>query len=642
MPTFAPTRAAVVLVIICCALTGLVGRVAYLQTYGREQTIRRAERQQHQTEVLHARRGSIFDCNGMLMAGTVESQTLFIDPKFMQDCFQEDGKSLVDMDTAINKLSNIIDIDPFKVSQMLGDRYASRYVKVAEKLDDSQMKQIQALDLPGVGFTPTDERWYPMGAIASHVLGGVQKDNIGLEGIELRYEKLLKGKDGFKRTEKDARRRPIAVAAEDYLPPENGQHLILTLDANIQMIAEQEMAARCDLYHAKRAECVVMDPKTGDVLALANWPTFHPQNLDDSKPETRRDRVLTDPYEPGSTIKPFIAGPAFAWNVTRPTEVFKTGKKWYTPYHRLIEDVHGYDSLSMWDVLVKSSNIGMSQLGERLGNERLHKALETFRFGQPTGIELPGEDQGKLNPLKKWNKFSTESVSQGYEIMVTPMQLARGFCAYANGGRLVSPHIVKGVLDEHGNVIDRTKPQTLEMMPEAIDNVTAALVKRILCDVPIRGTAANATNNPLNQVRSDVWNIFGKTGTAHISQGKAGYAADKYTSSFMGAAPAENPRLVIVMVIHEPDAEYGAAHGLSHYGGAVAAPARPACWNDHFRILKSPRARTCQSPRRRLRMCCTSLMPSSIRIAWRRPRSDHFRFFDDPFRFAWMSLNSNM
>jgi cell division protein FtsI/penicillin-binding protein 2 len=214
------------------------------------------------------------------------------------------------------------------------------------------------------------------------------------------------------------------------------------------MIAEQELALRCEMYQANRGECVVMDPKTGDVLALANWPSFNPQNLEDSKPETRRDRVLTDPYEPGSTIKPFIAGPAFAWNITHPTEVIHTGgKRWYTPYHRLIEDVHGYDDLAMWDVLVKSSNIGMSQLGERMGNEKLHQALSSFHFGQPTGIELPGEDPGRLNPLDKWTKFSTESVSQGYEIMVTPMQLARGFCAYANGGRLVQPHIVKGILD---------------------------------------------------------------------------------------------------------------------------------------------------------------------------------------------------
>src|SRR3954471_9480605 len=247
MPRFSSIRAMLVLVVVCFALTGLVGRVAYLQTYGRERTIKRAERQQHQTEALHARRGSIFDCNGMLMAGTVQSQTLFIDPKFMQDCFQEDGKSLVDMDKAMSKLANIIDLDPFELSKMLGDRYESRYVKVAEHLDESAVKQIELLDLPGVGFTPTDERYYPMGAIGAHVLGGVQKDNIGLEGVELKYEKLLKGRDGSKRTLKDAPRHPIAVAAEDYIPAENGQHLILTLDSNIQMIAEQELAQRCEI-----------------------------------------------------------------------------------------------------------------------------------------------------------------------------------------------------------------------------------------------------------------------------------------------------------------------------------------------------------------------------------------------------------
>jgi cell division protein FtsI (penicillin-binding protein 3) len=564
MLRFSSIRAAVVLIAIGCAFSALVFRVAYLQTYGRQQTISRAERQQHQTEPLHARRGSIWDCNGMLLAGTVESQTLFIDAKFMQDCFQEDGKSLVDMDKAIAQIAKILDVDPFQLSKLLGDRYESRYIKVAEHLDESAVKEIEALDLPGCGFTPTDERYYPMGSIAAHILGGVQKDGIGLEGVELKYEKILRGQDGFERVLKDARRRPIAVAEEDYLPAQNGQQLVLTIDANIQMIAEQEMAQRCELYHAESGAVVVMDPHSGDVLAMANWPTFNPQNLDDSKPVVRRDRLLTDPYEPGSTIKPFIAGPAFAWNVVQPTDIFKTGKRWYTPYHRLVEDVHGYDQLAMWDVLVKSSNIGMSQLGERMGNERLHKALSGFHFGEETGIELPGENPGKLNPLKKWNKFSTESVSQGYEIMVTPLQLARGFCAYANGGRLVQPHLVKGIMNEHGEVIDRTKHESLETMPEAIDPKTAATMRRILCDVLIRGTAIGA--------RSPTWNIFGKTGTAYISQGKGGYASNQYTSSFMGAAPYENPRLVVVMIIHKPDTAYADSQGMSHFGGAVAAP----------------------------------------------------------------------
>src|SRR5205814_1107829 len=208
---FSTRRARAVMTVIGTLLIALIGRVAFLQTYGREKTIQRADRQQHQNETLHSRRGSIFDCNGMLMAGTVQTQSLFIDPKFMQDCFQEDGKSLIEMDKAMAHLAHLIDQDPFELSKLLGDRATSRYVKVAEHLDETTCNAIEKLDLPGVGFTPTDVRYYPMASIAAHVLGGTQKDGLGLEGVELKFEKLLAGKDGFKRSVKDARRRSIAV-----------------------------------------------------------------------------------------------------------------------------------------------------------------------------------------------------------------------------------------------------------------------------------------------------------------------------------------------------------------------------------------------------------------------------------------------
>ena len=251
MPPFSSKRAVVVISVVACALVALSGRVAYLQTYGREKTVRKAERQQHQTETLYSRRGSIYDATGMLMAGTVQTQSLFIDPKFMQDCFQEDGKSLVEMDKAIAQLAGMIDKDPFELSKLLGDRYQSRYVKVAEHLDEQTCKAIEKLDLPGVGLTPTDLRYYPMGAIAAHVLGGTQKDGIGLEGVELEFQKLLAGKNGFKRVLKDAREDRSQSPAEDYLPPEHGKHLVLTIDANIQMIAEQELAGSCQEYRAE-------------------------------------------------------------------------------------------------------------------------------------------------------------------------------------------------------------------------------------------------------------------------------------------------------------------------------------------------------------------------------------------------------
>jgi cell division protein FtsI (penicillin-binding protein 3) len=558
MLQFSPIRAAIVFGLIGMLLLLLSGRVAYLQTYGRAQNLRKAERQQHQLETLYARRGSIFDTNGMLLAGTVQTMSLFVDPKFMQEEFQADGRSLVDMDKAVEKLANLIDRDPFEISKMLGDRYESRFIRIEDNLDEATCTAIEKMKLPGVGLIPANVRYYPMGSILAHAMGGTGADGSGLEGLELKFEKLLAGRDGFKRTLKDARRRPIAVNAEDYLPPQNGKHLMLTIDANIQMIAEQELAHACNTYGAKRGEVIVMDPRTGDVLALANWPTFNPQNLDDSNQEIRRNRCLTDPYEPGSTIKPFIVGPALAWNMTRLTEVFPIhGPVYTTPYGRKVTDVHPYERLALWDVLVKSSNIGMSMLGERIGNDNLRRALNAFAFGRQTGIELPAEDSGLLNPLKKWNKYSTESVAQGYELMVTPLQLARAMCAYANGGRLIEPRIVKGVLDDNGQVVSRTQHAQHSMLPEAVDPITSAEIKRILADIPVRGTATKA--------RSATWNIFGKTGTAHISV-DGSYDQKSYNSSFIGGAPFESPRLVIAFVLHEPDRKKG------HYGGLVSAP----------------------------------------------------------------------
>jgi cell division protein FtsI/penicillin-binding protein 2 len=588
MPSVSPIRAAFVLILIGCGMIALMGRVSYLQTYGREQTIRKADRQQHQSETLLSRRGCIYDSTGMLMAGTIQQKAMFIDPKFMAECFQEDGRTMSDMDQAINQIASILDKDSFELAQLLGEKAESRFVKIAENIDEGTAEQIEKLDLPGVGFMPMNVRYYPMGSIAAHVLGGTGKEGKGLEGVELRFEKMLAGKDGFKRTLKDARRRPLSVAADDYLPPLHGQHLILTLDANIQMIAEQELGHTCDTYKAKRGEAIVMDPKTGDVLAMANWPNFNPQSMEESAPETRRNRCLTDPYEPGSTAKPFVAGPALAWKFTRLNEVWPIhGPVWRTSYGRKVTDVHGYDQLATWDVLVKSSNIGMSMLGNRMGNQNLYKALTAFGFGRETGIDLPGEDPGLVNPLKQWTKYSTESVSQGYEMMVTPLQLARAFCAYANGGRLVQPRILKGVLDAEGNVVARNQTTGLQLLPEAIDPITAAEVKRTLCDTVIRGTATKA--------RSRNWNIFGKTGTAHVAK-NGNYNESAYTSSFMAGAPAENPRLVVVFIIHEPDREHAISQGLSYYGGAVAAPGAGHVLERSLAYLQVPASRELAPP----------------------------------------------
>jgi cell division protein FtsI/penicillin-binding protein 2 len=560
MPTFSTVRAAGVMAGIGVAFVTLVGRVAYLQTYGRETTIARAERQQHQNMKLTARRGGVFDRNGILMAGTVQTKSLFIDPKFMQEQYQTEGHSLVEMDDQVAKLAKLIDKEPFALSQMLGDRADYRFVKVADNLDDDTCTAIAALDMPGVGVVPVNQRRYPMGSLAAHILGGVGADGTGLDGIELKFDKLLAGKDGFERLTKDARRRPIGVAAEDYVPPQHGQHLVLTIDSTIQLYTEQCLADTVQKYSAKRGEAVVIDPKTGEILALANYPTFDPGAPGEAPAANRLDSCLTSPYEPGSTFKPFIASYALMWHVTTMDEVWPLpgGLNWHTPYGRRISDVHGYGPLTTWDVLVKSSNIGMSMLGERMGNSKLYAAVTNYQFGKPTGIELPAENGGKVRALSKWGRQSTESVATGYEIMITPLQLARAFCTVINGGKLVTPRIVQGTLDPNGNVMSKTPPPAFDSLPQVLDPAVSLAMRRTLSDVVIRGTAKGA--------RSRIWNIAGKTGTSHISEGKSGYSQTRYNSSFVACAPAEDPRLVVAFIIHEPD------KAKAHFGGAVASP----------------------------------------------------------------------
>jgi len=561
MLLFRTGRALTILGVIIALLLALMVRVAYLQTCFRQQHLLSARRQTHTTIRVVARRGSIYDRNGHELAGTIQTAGVYIDPAFMLRHYQQNGRNLNQMDMDLARLATILDCRTDDLVRLISENAGERYIRVAEHMSDRVAEAVTALNLPGVGVEPMCARVYPMGSLAAHVLGTVGADGQGLEGVELRYHRELAGRDGWRRVEKDARRRPISIAADDFVLPQHGGHIMLTLDAAIQSIVEEELAEACRTFRAPRGEAVVINPHTGEVLALANWPTFHPQNLGDSTAEMRLNRSVVVPYEPGSAIKPFIMGPALAWNVTRPEELWPIPAITYvTPYGRRVTDVHFYGRLCTWDVLVKSSNIGMAMLSARMGNASLHRALRSFGFGQVTGIELPGEDEGRLNPLPRWTRYSTESVAQGYELMVTPVQLARAFSVFANGGRLIKPRIVLGRIDARGDLVpDPRSAGAASSCPQVIDEQTAALMRRIMADVVVRGTGTKA--------RSPYWNFFGKTGTAHVSRGRAGYASDLFNSTFIAGAPLENPRVVIAMTIHEPDRRLG------HYGGTVSAPA---------------------------------------------------------------------
>ena len=558
-PRFATARAAVALGVVATLLLTLLGRVYWLQTRERARILDKADRQQHLTERLPARRGSIFDSTGQLLAGAIQTQTIFVDPKEIIDTYQDRPHGQTQLEADLGPLGKLLDRDPFELLQQIGEKYPGRYFEIAHDVDDRVIAEIDKLDLPGIGTTPSNERVYPMGSLAAHILGGVGSDGKGLEGLELTCNALLSGTDGQKRSMKDSRRRAIGTEVDDYVPAKHGQHIVLTIDANIQLLVEQELLATVKQYDAAAGEAVVIDPNSGDIIALANYPSFSPQFIEQSKPAYRTNRALVSPYEPGSTIKPYIVSRALDKHEAKLTDIFTLGgKTWKTPYGRTITDVHGYDALALWDVLVKSSNIGMSQLSERMGNTELHSALKDFGFGDRTGIDLPGEDDGVVKPLKKWGKSSTESIAQGYELLVTPMQMARAMSAIANGGNLVTPRLIKGTLDDDDATVHPLAGKSASpLFPRVIDQQTAASVRRVLADIPIRGTATKA--------RSDVYNLFGKTGTAHRAV-DGHYDTTHYTSSFVGGAPYENPRLVIAFVIHDPDKQ------KAHYGGIVAAP----------------------------------------------------------------------
>ncbi len=549
-------RGLMILGLLSAVMLALVGRVYYLQTEGAKK-FRASTIQQHTArETLIARRGSIFDRHGNLLAGTVLTRAVYVDPREMHAGYIARPGGLRQMEADVASLARIIGRKPFDLLLQIADKNAARYIALSGNLDDIIVEDIQKLDMPGLGFEWESTRQYPGGVLAAHVLGGVGSDGQGLEGAELQFDRTLTGRDGWKKSLRDSRRRSVSTLADDYQPPTHGRHIVLTLDSQIQQIAEEELKNTINEFSATSGECVVMDPSTGEIFAMASFPTYRPESIATSSAEQRTNRVLTHPYEPGSTIKPFIVAQALEQRAVKLTDVWPiNGPRFVTSYGRRITDVHGYDKLNTWDVLVKSSNIGMSMIGQKLGSARLRTGLHELGFGSRGGVELRGEDAGLLNNISKWTKHSPDSVVQGYELLVTPLQMTRAIAAIANGGMLVTPHITRGWMKADGS---------LEPMINAsaglpvIDRKVADEVRRVLADVPVRGTAKNA--------RSENYNVFGKTGTAHAAV-NGRYNEINYTASFIGGAPYESPKLVIAFIISNPN------KAKSHFGGMVAAPA---------------------------------------------------------------------
>lgn len=503
--------------------------------------------QQQTSSVIPAARGMIFDARGRVVAASRRVPDVFIDPALCDN-----------VPALAEKLSPVLGVPAGDILRKVEERPNSRFVVVATGIDEVELQSIRALGERAVGVSERFERYYPLGRSMAHVLGFVGRDGAGLEGIERAFDSHLRGVDGRRATIRTAGRRAMWRAPDDGVEPIDGGHVMLTIDAELQRMLEEALARGIHVVEAKGGVAVAMNPQDGSVLAMVSYPDFDPNDAASASADQRRNRAITDPIEPGSTIKPFVAGAALDGGFVNLRERFNTHWGTYRLGRRTITDVSPQPSLDFRGILVKSSNIGMTQLAARVGNPTLHATMERYGFGRRTGVELIGEHPGVVYPLRKWTHYTNTSVAMGYEIMMTPLQLLAGFCAILNDGVTVPAHVVETRLNRNGEPLETeaTQPGAVQALSE---NVARLLYQDILVDVIEEGSGKKA--------KVEGYRVCGKTGTPKLAyKDRLGYEPGAYLGVFLGAAPADKPAIAVVVLIRRPNPR------INYYGGQVAAP----------------------------------------------------------------------
>lgn len=534
-------RIVVVAVFAVLGAAGLGVRAWDLQVRSAERLAELARRQHTAKVTLKARRGMIFDREGKELAISLPVESVFAQPRLIED------KHAVS-----RELSRILGLDARELEKRLKTPGRS-FVWIDRQVSEEKIARIRALDVRGIGFIEESKRYYPKGELAAHVLGFAGVDSVGLEGIEYVYDEYLRGSPEELVGARDARGRAILARGMGSVDRLQGDHLTLTIDSRIQHIAESELAAAIKETGSKAGSIAIMDPKSGEVLAIAVHPSFDPNHFSRFDSRQFRNRVVTDVFEPGSTLKPFLLAAAYETGVVAPNDIFYCENGELEVWDRTFHDHKPYGWLSAENILRVSSNIGSIKIGERVGGERYYEFLRAFGFGRKTGIDLAGEADGLLRTPGSWSGVSPATLSFGQGLGVTPVQLLTGFSALANGGVLVKPTVLREVRGAEGHLIHRT-------LPEFIDRVISERTARKVTDALIRvvdeGTGVNA------QVPG--YSVAGKTGTAQKADpALGGYPKELRVVSFAGFAPARDARVVALVVLDEPD---GRATG----GGAAA------------------------------------------------------------------------
>ena len=537
-------RRAFVTAILLAVFAVLAGRLVWIQgpTSPRWKTLARKYHQGRRS--VAGRRGMVLDRRGRKLAVSMPTESVFVNPRLVQD-----------KPRAARRLAGILGLDEAFVLRRLSRKGYFAWIK--RRITAEEAEAVHALKLRGLGFRTEPLRVYPYGTLAAHVLGAVGIDNAGLAGLEQKYDRLLAGRPGSEIVLRDGLGRDLAVRGRVDDPAVHGRTLVLTLDAVVQKIAEEELARAVEKWGAKGGAVVVLEAGTSQVLAMASHPTFDPNRFGQAEDNARLNRAIGMIYEPGSTFKPFTAAVALDTNRVRPETRFFCGNGAERFGRRVLHDSHPMGWLSLRDVIVKSSNIGIARVAELLGRYALHHAALRFGFGSRTGVDLPGEEAGILRPPEQWTAYSMTSIPMGQEISVTPLAMAAGYNVFAAGGLWLRPHLALAEASHDGRRILRTFAAPVGR--PAILRRTANLLRcDLLAAVVQRGTG--------RRVKSCPFSVAGKTGTAQIARVDGrGYEPDAYIGSFVGIAPVARPRAVCIVMIERPK--------KAHYGGTVAAPA---------------------------------------------------------------------
>lgn len=523
----------------------LAARLVQIQCLDQARFANRASKQRQFDERVAARPGDIYDRRGRLLATTTLSHSLYVDPSV-----------LTDRVNAARQLAAALEFDAEQLAARLkraGDR---RFLWIKRRLSAAEVEAVRKLELPRNvwGLRPEYLRSYPQGPLAAHVLGLRDIDGRGRGGVEEWFDDQLRGTDGRRRLIRDARGYVIDVLDRAEEPAVDGVDITLTIDSVVQLFVERELDGVMDQWRPVSACAIVLDPQSGDVLALASRPGFDPNRPADVPDEAWKNTAIASTFEPGSTFKPSVVAWGLEQGLIATDDAFDCEQGAYRMGRRILHDHHPYGRLDLAGILIKSSNIGMAKIGERLGNSGLHAAAVSFGFGRPTGIELPGELPGTLRPLEDWTSYSTGSIPMGQELSATPLQVLISLATLANRGRAISPHLL--------NSVSGPQPAARDVVAKDIVSPAAAnwIIKTALVGVVEHGTGKKA--------RIDGVAVFGKTGTAQKIDPQTGrYSSTRHVSSFACGAPAEYPRAVVLVSVNEPSA------GTSHYGGTVAAPA---------------------------------------------------------------------